>query len=218
MPQSRTAPGCQISVIIRQCLSLRTSLGHLGIQTSPAKTCSDWRPPLISPPRGCSPKFASTFYSRRRRNDSPMQGHQRTGPTASSRLWAGLLDHEQDGAGHLGRAASLPGAGSSPRWATAGCHVLRMLASGASRAPQTLSGFTACEDWTAGMHNHNPPPPNISLQSLRGSTHPCSSAKKSSAPQLRRLTGGPACRSRWTVELRRESWDTLFQRSGLPAR
>lgn len=126
----------------------------------------------------------------------------------SSRLWAGLLDHEQDGAGHLGRAASLPGAGSSPRWATAGCHVLRMSASGASRAQQIPSGFTACGDWPAGVHSHSPPPPNTSLQNLRGSTHPRSSGKKSSVPQLRRLTGGPACRSRWTVELRRESWDT----------
>ena len=63
MPQSWIAPGFQISVIIRQCLSLRTRLRHLGIQTSPAKTCSDWWPPLISPPVAAALRLQVPFIA-----------------------------------------------------------------------------------------------------------------------------------------------------------
>ena len=155
------------------------------------------------PSRGCSPTFASTFYSRRRRSDSPMQGHQRPrgcglGSWTTSRtlqaISGGLLLSLAPVRAHAGLQL---GATSSGCW------------------PQGQAGPNKCHRASqpvgtgpAGVHSHNPPPQNISLQNLRGSTHLRSSGKKSSAPQMRRLTWGPACRSRCTVELRRESWDT----------
>lgn len=93
--------------------------------------------------------------------------------------WAVCCDHEEAclSSQVRGPGPPIPSAVANLCWTTAGHHILRMLASWASRAQQITSSPTACRDVTGpvSIHSYSPPPVNTLLQNLRGSTYLCRS-------------------------------------------